>query len=158
MNNTPVPSPEINFYTDSCPQGYGGTFQSHFFFGKFPEEWQKYNICVLELYPILLALQLYASSIANQHIIIFSDNIAVVQVLTHKTTKHKQMLILLRHMILHCLEHNIQFTAKHIRGKNNILADALSRSSHTIDLLQIMNMDQHPTPIPDRLKPTAYKI
>ena len=158
IDRTPVSPQEINFYTDSCPQGYGGSFETHYFYGQFPASWSKYNICVLELFPILLALKLFAQQVTNRHIIIHSDNIAVVEVLTHKTTKQPQMLTLLRDLILHCLKFNILFTPRHIRGKLNVLADALSRSCHTFTMLQERNMELHPTPVPPALQPAAYKL
>ena len=156
--NTPVPSHHINLHTDSCPSGYGGTFRSHYFYGKFPTSWAKLNICVLELYPILLALQLFAHHMKNTHIVIYSDNIAVVAVLNKKTTKHTPMLKLLRHLVLHCLNSNILFTAEHISGKLNILPDALSRCTHTPQMLQAQKMDIHPTEIPENLLPHNYKM
>jgi ribonuclease HI len=122
---------------------------NQYFLGKFPSSWTTYNICVMELYPILLALQLFAPQITNSNIILHSDNKAVVDVLTHKTTKHPQMLILLCILVLHCLKHNILFTAQHISGKLKI---------HTYDMLQAHSMDLHPTPIPARFLPESYKI
>ena len=154
----PIHSNQLNLHTDSCPQGFGGTFQTHYFHGKFPQSWEKYNICVLEFYPILLALQLFSKQIADTHIVIHSDNSAVVEVLTKKTTKHPPMLTLLRHLVLHCLHHNILFTSKHISGKYNTLPDALSRCTHSSSMLQQMSMDQAPTPIPDHLLPNNYKL
>jgi hypothetical protein len=154
----PTQATALNLHTDSCPQGYGGTFKSHYFLGKFPQSWQKFNICVLELYPIVLALQMFATHMANSNIIIHSDNKAVVEVLSHKTTKQPQMLILLRQLVLHCLKHNILFTAQHISGKLNILPDALSRSIHTFEMLQAHSMDLQPTPVPQQFQPDSYKI
>ena len=158
INNTPITSEQINLYTDSCPQGFGGTFKNHYFLGQFPPTWQQFNICVLELYPILLALQLYASHMANSHIVIYSDNIAVVHVLNKKTTKQTQMLTLLRQLVLHCLKFNILFTSKHISGKLNILPDALSRSIHTSQMLQEQRMNPEPTKIPGSLLPMSYNL
>jgi len=154
----PTSATVLNLHTDSCPQGFGGTFQTHFFLGTFPPKWSTYNICVLELFPILLALQLFSNNISNSYIVIHSDNQAVVEVLSQKTTKHPQMLTLLRHLVLHCLKCNIHFTAKHIPGKLNVLPDALSRSIHTPQMLQAMSMDCHPTPILAKLLPSNYNL
>ena len=154
----PIDAAVLNLHTDSCPQGFGGTFKTHYFLGKFPHTWSNFNICVLELYPILLALQLFHKEMSNTNLIIHSDNMAVVAVLTKKTTKQPQMLILLRRLVLHCLKHNILFTSKHISGKLNILPDALSRNTHTLQMLQERSMDTHPTPIPDLLLPSSFKL
>lgn len=156
--STPIAAPTLNLQTDACPAGFGGTYKTHYYLGTFPRAWTKFNICVLELYPILLALQLFAAQMSNTHIIIFSDNIAVVEVLNSKTTKHPQMLILLRQLVLHCLQHNIIFTGKHISGKYNVLADALSRSIHTSKMLQEHLMDTQPTVVPENLLPHNYNL
>lgn len=153
----PTTSAQLNLHTDSCPQGYGGTFKSKYFLGTFPSEWQGFNICVLELFPILLALKLFRADMSNKNIIIFSDNIAVVDVLNHQTTKEPLMLSLLRVLVLHCLQHNILITSRHISGKLNVLPDALSRSIHTPSMLQDMSMDPLPTHIPEDLLPHNFK-
>ena len=154
----PTTSNQLNLHTDSCPQGFGGTFKSKYFFGHFPPLWQQLNICVLELFPILLALKLYTAEMANKNIIIYSDNKAVVDVLNNKTTKQPQMLSLLRVLVLHCLQHNILISSKHIPGKLNILPDALSRSIHTSSMLQEMSMDLLPTTIPEELLPQSFNL
>ena len=158
LPQVPTTSAELNLHTDSCPQGFGGTFRTNYFYGTFPPHWQGHNICVLELFPILLALQLYTAEMSNQNIVIYSDNQAVVEVLNKKTTKHPPMLSLLRKLILHCLHCNILITSKHIPGKLNVLPDALSRNKHTISMLQEQTMDLQPTPIPTALQPQSYRL
>ena len=147
----------INLYTDSCPRGFGGTYKTKYFYGQFPSNWRDFNIAVLELYPIFLALQLYASELANHHIVLYTDNQAVSDILNTKTTRHIQLLHLLRKIVLHALQFNIVISSKHIPGKLNILPDALSRNSHTKLLLQNHNMEEHPTPIPQHLLPENFK-
>ena len=154
---TIIPSDKINLYTDSCPQGFGGTYKSHHFLGQFPPSWQSYNIAVLELYPILIALHLFEEDMANKHLLIHTDNHAVADVLQSKTSKHHQLLALLRHIVLHCLNYNIRISSKHISGITNIIPDALSRNTHTSVLLQAAKIDVHPTPIPRHLLPENYK-
>jgi hypothetical protein len=156
MDKFPVQSTTLNLHTDSCPRGYGGTYRSHYFHGFFPTNWEHFNIAVLELYPILLALHLFADDMDNKHIILYTDNMAVYHILQTKTTKHPKLLHLLRLLVLHTLKHNILFTARHISGKTNILADALSRNSHTSLMLQEHHMDRQPTEVPDHLQPVNF--
>ena len=153
----PISSPDLNLYTDSCPQGFGGTYKCHYFMGIFPNSWKEYNIAVLELYPIMLALQLFAWDMSNKHVILHTDNHAVSDVLSSKTSKHPQLTALLRTIVLHCLNFNIKITSKHISGKTNVLPDALSRNNHTSVMLQAAHMEQHPTLIPTALLPENYK-
>ena len=113
-------------------------------------------IAVLELYPIFVALKLFAYNISNRHVILHTDNHAVADVLTSKTSKHHQLTSLLRAIVLHCLHFNIQITAKHIPGTTNILADALSRNKHTSIMLQDAQMEDQATPLPHHLLPKNY--
>ena len=101
----PVPSDSLNLYTDSCPQGFGGTYKSHYFLGQFPAEWQKYNIAVLELFPIVVALHMFAWDLSNKNLVIHTDNHAVADILRSKTSKHPQLLalLLLSQMLFHVI-------------------------------------------------------
>ena len=157
LDTYPIPSTILNLYTDSCPQGYGGTYGNRYFYGYFPDNWKPLNIAVLELYPILLAVHLFSHNMSNKHIVFYTDNIAVSEILKTKTTKHPQLLKLLRILVLHTLKHNILFTSQHIKGKNNILPDALSRNTHTTLMLQEHHMDIQPIDIPDHLQPHNFK-
>ena len=154
----PLLPQELNLYTDSCPQGYGGTYKQHYFLGKFPLKWQSFNIAVLELYPIMAALKMFASDMSNRHVVLYTDNHAVADILTSKTSKHPQLLALLRTIVLHCLQYNIQISSKHISGKSNVLADALSRNNHTPVMLQAARMNRHPTSLPLYLLPENYDL
>ena len=154
----PISSTDINLYTDSCPQGYGGTYKQQYFLGRFPDSWKCYNIAVLELYPIYLALCMFSLDMSNKHVIIHTDNHAVADILTAKTTRHPQLLTLLRLITLHSLKYNILISSKHISGKSNILPDALSRNSHTLTMLQAYKMEHTPVPVPESLQPTALQL
>ena len=65
---------------------------------------------------------------ANKRIIFFSDNAAVVDIVDKQTSRHKDIMVLLRDLVLSCLRHNILFQARHIPGLQNSSADYLSRS------------------------------
>ena len=65
---------------------------------------------------------------ANKRIIFFSDNAAVVDIVNKRTSRYKNIMVLLRDLVLSCLRHNILFQARHIPGLQNSSADYLSRS------------------------------
>ena len=152
----PLLSSTLNLYTDSCPQGFGGTYKNKYFFGAFPTSWQQFNIAVLEIFPIFLALQIFVKDMTNKHIRLYTDNKSVCDVLNSKTTRHTQLLSILRKIVLHTLNNNIVISSKHIPGKRNVLPDALSRNIHTTLLLQEHQMELQPTPIPQHLLPENY--
>jgi len=146
-------SPHLNLYTDAAGSwGFSGIYGTRWFYGKWSTPQEKTNIAVLELYPIVVAVNLYGHSMANHCITFISDNEAVVAVINKATSKHQQIMALVRPLVLACLQHNILFKARHIPGVLNVLADSLSR-------LQVQRFKElapwakpSPDPIPTQLQ------
>ena len=84
-------------------------------------------ISVLELYPIVLGVHLWATQLKNKQVLFYSDNESIVHVINKQTSKHKGLLALVRQLVLICLSQNIYFRARHVPGRHNVLADSLSR-------------------------------
>ena len=80
-------------------------------YGKWPESWVGKNIIVLEMLPIALSVSLWASELSNKCIIFHTDNQALIEVINKKTSKDKELLVLLRALILQCLHRSILFKA-----------------------------------------------
>ena len=70
---------------------------------------------------------MFSYKIRNSRITINCDNTSVVQILNKQSSKDKAIMDILRPMILCLINNNITLHAVHIPGKNNILADFLSR-------------------------------
>ena len=99
-------SAKLHLYTDAAGSlGYGAVFGSHWFFGKWPNSWLGKNI-ILEMFPIVISISLRASQLANKCILFHTDNQGLVEVIHKKTTKDKNLLVLLRELVLQCLKHN----------------------------------------------------
>ena len=121
-------SAKLHLYTDAAGSlGYGAVFGAHWFFGQWPQSWLGRNIIVLEMFPIVISVSIWASDLANKCILFHTDNQGLVEVINRKTTKDRQLLVLLRELVLQCLKHNILFRAIHVPGVLNVKADALSR-------------------------------
>lgn len=58
------------------------------------------------------------------HFVSYSQGL--VEVISRKTTKDRQLFVLLRELILQCLKHNILFRAVCVPEVHNVKADALS--------------------------------
>ena len=122
-------------FTDASGSvGFAAVFGSKW----FAEEWSEYlspmQIAIKELFPIVLALEIWGSEMANKKILFMSDNMAVVEVINKQTSREKNLMHLLRRLVLVCLSKNILFRAKHIPGKYNIIADRLSRLQFQLQL------------------------
>ena len=64
----------LHLYTDAAGSiGFGAVFGCHWLHGIWPEMWKTFNIAVLELFPIVLAVHIWGSLMANKLIIFFSD-------------------------------------------------------------------------------------
>jgi len=85
-------SAKLHLYTDAAGSlGYGAVFGSHWFFGKWPNSWLGKNI-ILEMFPIVISISLWASKLANKCILFHTDNQGLVEVINKKTTKVKKAL------------------------------------------------------------------
>ncbi|CAC5395226.1 unnamed protein product [Mytilus coruscus] len=121
-------SDQFHLFTDaSGTYCYGALFGSHWFSGKWDTKWQKQNIAFLELYPIVLAVEIWGYQFQNQCINFHTDNIALVSLINKQTSKDALIMFLIRRLVLHCLRNNVSFKEKHMYSSNNVLADALSR-------------------------------
>ena len=128
-----TPSPSLHLYTDAAGSiGFGGYLAGQWFQGRWLPE-QTINkttglsIVWQELFPIYLACRLWGAQWTAKRIVFFCDNESVVQILNQKTSKSPKIMDLLRPIVLCTLQNNFTFTAKHVRGLDNGIADSLSR-------------------------------
>ena len=146
-------SDTLHLYTDAAGSfGYSAIFQSHWFYGAWSKTYSEMNITFKEMFPIVLAFEVWGVSLANKCISLHSDNMAVVHILNKQTSKDKNIMFLVRRFVLSCMQHNILTRAVHIPGKLNTSADLLSRFQVKEFLLQSTAMDPYPTVIPSDIK------
>ena len=149
----------LHLYTDAASSiGFGAVFGCHWLHGIWPEMWKTFNIAFLELFPIVLAVHICGSLMANKRFIFFSDNAAVVDIVNKQTSRHKDIMVLLRDLVLSCLRHNILFQTRHIPGLQNSSADYLSRSQ-VVNFKDIFpEAEESPTQIPENLMPKNWVL
>ena len=123
------PASKLQIYTDATPTAFGGFFNSHWFQGHFPEAFMKeqQSMALCELFPIVMACVLWGSQWSQKRILFHCDNLATVQIITKGRSKVPSIMKLMRRLTFHCAIHNFVILAKHIPGKDNVIADALSR-------------------------------
>ena len=123
-----VLSDHIQLYTDAAGSlGYGAVMGKQWFFGGWNEQWRGQSITLLELYPIVLAIEVWAKELANSCIEFHTDNMAVSEIINKQTSRQVEIMALVRRLVFTSLKYNIMFKAYHVPGKYNVLADALSR-------------------------------
>lgn len=75
-------SEKLKKYTDAAGSlGYGAVFGSKLFYGKCVDiNMQEFSITVKELFPIVVAIEIWGQNVSNSSIMFFSDNLAVVHI------------------------------------------------------------------------------
>ena len=140
---------DLQLFTDaSTTIGFGGVFGSKWFHGTWSDRYRGTNIAILELYPICLALHIWALPLSNKCLTIYSDNMSVVHVLNSFTSKEVSIMSMLRKLALLTMQHNILIRAKHIPGSQNILTDLLSRNQVHQARIHAPFLDPIATPVP----------
>ena len=125
-------SETFSLFTDASGSvGYGGFFQNSWFQGKWLPHQQlgQPGISILwhELFAINIACHLWGSQWTSKRIKFFCDNQGVVEVINSKKSKIPRIMDLVRDLTLCTLQHNFFFHAVHVPGKDNNIADSLSR-------------------------------
>ena len=150
-----VANDSIQFYTDSSVGSAGGFrifFQDKWAFGKWPQHWSDLgrlsDMTFLEFFPVVVAISVWGSLLANKRIFFHIDNQAVVQIINKKSSKSPQVMALVRKFLLDTLHFNIIFRAEYINTKINAVADSISRCQWRRFLYLAPQADPVPTPLP----------
>ena len=153
-----IDSTTIHLVSDACKYGFGGCYGRKWIQGHYPNDWQQCHITILELFPIYLLTVLFGHLMANSTIVYHCDNQAVTEILNKQSSKNQLVMGLVRPLVLTLIKHNIMIMSQHIPGKNNILADRISRFQVTPALLTHYNMEKRPTAVPAHLLPGRFTI
>ena len=132
LDDEPTDAGCFGLFTDASGIGYGGFYQGKCFFGAWSQITNIPNItstsiAFKELHPIVVAALLWGHQWGRKRLAFYSDNSAVVHVLNKKYSTNPDIMRLLRRLVLQAAWCNFTFLGTHIRGKTNILSDALSR-------------------------------
>ena len=125
-------SVDAEIHLDACLSGVGAVFKNQIYAGKIPERLQKFNIAALEMLNILVAVRLWAKDWSGLSLKIHCDNQAVVSVLRSGKTKDPDLAGISRNIFMLCAQYDIFLVIQHVPGKNNQLADLLSRWSDSV--------------------------
>lgn len=142
-------------WTDSSLKGFGAIFGSRWLAGDWDctlnnyelstgcnhfvqppklDEDQASNINVLELYAVVAALDCWAPLLENYFVILRSDNMQVIHMITNHSSINKQCMDWLRRIFWQMMRHNVKIIPSYIPTEENISADALSRLLYFTDV------------------------
>ena len=147
-----VTSPSLNLYTDASGSiGFGAIFQNHWLMGKWPKQLVDLPITFKEIFPIVLAFEIWGAQFRNKCVTLHIDNAAAVYILNKQSSKDQYIMCLVRRFVLSCMRFNILTRCVHIEGRFNILPDLVSRFKVEEFHQLAPQMDREQTPIPNFL-------
>ena len=145
-------SSDITVYSDASGSwGCGALCQQKWFNFPWSAQLQTCSIAVKELVPVVVAAALYSSQWRGKIVTFRADNIAVVEVLNSTSCRDSHLMHLVCLLVFLASYHNFWFTASHIQGKQNTLADALSRNNMNFFYSQVPQASREQPRIPREL-------
>ncbi len=87
----------------------------------------------------------------GEHVLVWSDNIVVVQIISGLSSKDPLLTHFLRLLYFFLAVHTIKLQAKHIPGVHNTVADALSRNQLSVFFQLHPAASRTPTAVPNQL-------
>jgi hypothetical protein len=148
LNDPWLSSETLQLGTDASNIGYSAVYGSKWFAGHWPMSWSDKHITVKEIFPIVLALQIWAPVWKNHKIRFICDNMAVVEIINSQSCKDAFIMHFVRKLVVTSLVNNILFRAQHIAGRDNKLCDQLSRDMFQEARQTAPWLDTNPTQIP----------
>ena len=122
------PVGEIELYTDASNVGWGAHVDSLIASGRWSAEEATSHINLLEMEAVWRALQQFLPALQNKTVRLFTDNTTVAFYINKQGgARSRPLSRLAEKILLWCDDHQIVLAARHVAGKLNILADALSR-------------------------------
>jgi hypothetical protein len=126
---------ELQFWTDASLDGYGACFNTpdgpQFFGGlwsDFGVDTSEMHISELEMLAVGMAVHQWGQYLAQRRVLIRVDNEACVHTLASGRCRDPGMMVCMREMFFTMAKDSFLLRAKHIGTKDNVLADAASRS------------------------------
>ena len=116
---------------DACLTGLGGRYNNKVYHLPVVKHFQNLGIVHLEMVNILVAVRIFALDWQHRSILVRCDNAAVVQVLNNGKTKDPFLATCARNIWYCMAHHDINLSFSHVLGKNNQVADLLSRWQNT---------------------------
>ena len=124
---------QIMFHSDATANpnlGFEAIFEHTYLYNKWEPGFvlkENPNIEFLELYALCMGVFVWADRLRNRRVILYCDNSSVCGMVSNVTSGCKFCMTLVIKLTLKCLNYNIRIFAEHIKGRDNVLSDNLSR-------------------------------
>ena len=145
-------NPQIHVFSDaSGAWGCGAYSGKEWYHFQWPATLPECHIAMKEMVPVVVAATLWGASWQGLSVRFHSDNSAVVALLNSGSARDDSLMQLMPYLAFLAAKCNFIFSACHIQGKNNGLADALSRNKSAVFLSSYPQAQASPTPLPPHL-------
>ena len=139
---------KVKLFTFASSIGFGGFLREHLFSLPLPISHQDLHIYIKELLAEMAAIFTWAKLLENKNVVLFSDNLDIVQIWTSGYTTNSQMMKLIRILFLFCARRNTHLSLRHIYGFKNCKADALSRLNISLFKQLHPTAEEEPSQVP----------
>ena len=122
--------PSIQVQSDAAGSwGCGATRHVKWLQFRWHKEMSDFPIATKEMYPVVLAAFIWGQWWSGQHVLFQVDNNTVAAAVRSGSCRERRVMQLLRVLHFVAAKYQFTFTAEHILGSDNPVADAISRDS-----------------------------
>lgn len=144
--------PQVTVYSDASGHwGCGAYCLPKWLQLQWTPELRSTSIQVQELAPIVMAAAVFGKDWTGKSVQFVVDNLAVVSIVRATYSTESHLMHLVRVLCFFAAFHGFWFTAEHIAGVDNSLADAISRDNEGFFLSQVPQAARRPTDLPKEL-------
>ena len=155
--NFTVLNTDICLFTDASKLGLGGCYGKRWIQARWPRNMRALtsgkaiDIDYLELFAIFAACATWGHLWAGKRIIICTDNQPITEVWQAGTSKSTHLMTLVRKIFLEAANHQFNLFLKYIPGKQNTIADSISRFQVDRFRQEMPNAEPTPTTMPPQV-------
>ena len=114
--------------TDASKSGIGGYLvNKEFFHVQVPCVWSGLNIVYSKMWAVIIALRVWGAVLTVCRIVLWSDNMGVVDVLTYGCSRDLFLQAGMREVCYLQAVHQFEIRVRYITSKRNFMSDSLSR-------------------------------
>ena len=144
-----ITSHDLKLFTDASKTiGFGALYRKSWIQGRWDGRTSSLSIDFKELFAILAAVVTWGAQWEGKRIVFITDNLPITQIWQQGTSKSKPIMFLVRRLFLTAAQIGFSLSFKHILGKNNNIADSLSRFQENRFRQLMPTADPWPTPLP----------